>query len=80
MIPTKISAKSIRSFIWALTGEDAPAKVETPYMTADEAAQYLRITTKALYGLVERGKIKKLAGHRRYRFTRDTLDQYLRGE
>lgn len=65
-----------------VTEEERPVKpppeVETPYLTAEEAAAYLRITLKALYGLVERRKLSPLPGHRRYRFTREMLDEYLR--
>jgi excisionase family DNA binding protein len=58
-----------------------PAKdVSSPFLTAEEAARYLRITRKALYGLVERRKLRPLPGSRRYRFTTDQLDAYLRGE
>lgn len=53
--------------------------VESPYLTADEAADYLRITLNGLYGLVERKKLKPLPGHRKLRFTREMLDKYLKG-
>jgi excisionase family DNA binding protein len=53
--------------------------VESPYLTADEAAVYLRINVNALYSLVERRKLAPLPGHRKYRFTRDMLDNFLRG-
>jgi excisionase family DNA binding protein len=54
--------------------------VESPYLTADEAAVYLRVNVNALYSLVERRKLAPLPGHRKYRFTRDMLDTYLKGE
>jgi excisionase family DNA binding protein len=49
------------------------------YLNAEEAASYLRKTVKAMYGLVERGRLKPLPGSRRYRFTREQLDEFLRG-
>jgi excisionase family DNA binding protein len=54
--------------------------VESPYLTAEEAAEYLRINVNALYSLVERRKLRPLPGHRRYRFTREILDTYLEGK
>jgi hypothetical protein len=33
-----------------------------------------------MYSLVERRKVRPLPGHRKYRFTREMLDAYLRGE
>ena len=58
----------------------ARAKQASPYLTAQQAADYLQITVKALYGLVERRKLRPLPGHRRYRFLPQQLDAYLRGE
>lgn len=57
-----------------------PQQVESPYLNAKEAAAYLRITMNGLYGLVERRKLKPLPGHRKYRFTKEMLDAYLRGK
>ncbi len=58
----------------------APPAIKSPYLTAEEAAAYLRVTLHALYGIVERGKLRPMPGHRRYRFTTTMLDNYLRGE
>jgi hypothetical protein len=58
---------------------EAPA-ITSPYLNAAEAAAYLRINVNALYSLVERRKLKPLPGHRRYRFTVEILDAYLRGK
>ena len=55
-------------------------KQASPYLTAQQAADYLQLTVKALYGLVERRKLRPLPGHRRYRFLPQQLDAYLRGE
>jgi excisionase family DNA binding protein len=54
--------------------------VNSPYLNAEESAEYLRITVKALYDLVDKRKLKKLPGSKNYRFTREMLDAYLRGE
>ena len=52
---------------------------ESPYLDAQQAADYLGITAKSLYGQVERRRIIPLRGPRRtYRFTAKMLDEYLR--
>lgn len=60
----------------------APApKIASPYLTAEEAAAYLRLNNvKKIYGLIERGRLKRLPGSRKLRFTIELLDEYLRGE
>jgi excisionase family DNA binding protein len=53
-------------------------KVPSPYLDSDEAADYLRITGKSLYALVDRKRLTPLRGPRRtYRFTHQQLDNYL---
>jgi hypothetical protein len=59
---------------------EAVHSIPSPYLNAEEAADYLRLTVNALYGLVERRKVKPLPGHRKYRFTQDILDAYLMGK
>lgn len=54
--------------------------VESPYLNSNEAAAYLRLNVNALYSLVERRKLSPLSGHRKYRFTREMLDAFLRGD
>ena len=50
----------------------------SPYLDAEEAAAYLGISVKSLYGIVERGRLEPLRGpRRRYRFTTAMLDEYL---
>jgi excisionase family DNA binding protein len=49
-------------------------------LTADEAAAYLKTTTKQVYHLVHRRRLRKLAGSTRLRFTREQLDAYLEGK
>jgi excisionase family DNA binding protein len=65
------------------TDDDSPTPLpqrrKSPYMDSEEAADYLGISVKSLYGQVERGHIKPLRGPRRqYRFTVEMLDEYLR--
>jgi excisionase family DNA binding protein len=51
---------------------------KTPYFDSTAAADYLGVTEKSLYGLVERKRLTPLRGPRRtYRFTREQLDHYL---
>ena len=53
--------------------------VASPYLDADQAAAYLGISVSSLYGIVERRHLTPLRGpRRRYRFTRELLDDYLR--
>jgi len=54
-------------------------EIESPYLTAEEAAKYLRTTVKGIYSLMERRKLKKLPGLRNLLFTREALDDFLRG-
>lgn len=51
--------------------------VNTPYLTAPEAAAYLRTTVQGVYSLVKRRKIKPAPGSSKLRFTRSELDGYL---
>ena len=51
----------------------------SPYLGANDAAEYLGITVSSLYAVVERGYLTPLRGPRRtYRFTREMLDDYLK--
>lgn len=60
---------------------ETAAKIESPYLLAYEAVEYLRLPSiKSLYSLVERGKLTPLPGHRSYRFTREQLDAFLGGK
>jgi excisionase family DNA binding protein len=53
--------------------------VASPFLDAGEAAAYLGITVSSLYGIVERRHLTPLRGpRRRYRFTKELLDDYLR--
>jgi excisionase family DNA binding protein len=51
----------------------------SPYLTAGEAAAYLRTTIQGIYSLVKRGKLKPMPGRPgRLLFTHEALDGYLR--
>ena len=51
----------------------------SPYLTGEEAASYLGVSLKSLYGIVERRHLIPFRGPRRaYRFTAEMLDAYLR--
>jgi excisionase family DNA binding protein len=58
---------------------DHKSKRTSPYLDAQEAAEYLGINVKSLYGLVERRQLEPLRGPKRtYRFTKELLDEYLK--
>jgi len=53
----------------------------SPYLTAAEAAAYIRSTIQGIYSLVKRGQLKPMPGRPgRLLFTRQALDDYLRGK
>jgi excisionase family DNA binding protein len=54
-------------------------QISSPYLTATEAAAYLRTTIQGIYSLVKRGRLRPMPGARRLLFTRDALDRYLQG-
>lgn len=49
-------------------------------MDADQAADYLHMTTNSLYIMVREGKIPHLKAGRRYLFKRETLEQWAKEE
>jgi excisionase family DNA binding protein len=54
--------------------------LRSPYLTATEAAAYLRTTVQGVYSLVKRGRLHPMPGRPgRLLFTRDELDRYLSG-
>jgi excisionase family DNA binding protein len=51
---------------------------QSPYLNAQEAAAYLRVSLKSLYSQVERGNLKSGRGpRRRLLFKKDMLDRYV---
>lgn len=52
------------------------------WMLRNEAAQYLKISTRQFDRLVSKGKINKYtaAGYRSPRFDREELDRFMRGQ
>jgi excisionase family DNA binding protein len=54
--------------------------VTSPYLTAPEAAAYLRTTVQGIYALVKRGRVKPMPGSRKLLFTVSDLDKYLSGK
>lgn len=51
--------------------------IQSPYLTAAEAAIYLRTTVQGIYALVKRDRIKPMPGSGKLLFTREALDRYL---
>jgi len=52
--------------------------IVSPYLTAAEAAAYLRTTLNGIYSLVKRGRLHPMPGRPgRLLFTREALDRYL---
>lgn len=52
-------------------------KIDSPYLTAPEAAAYLRSTVQGVYSLVKRGRLKPMPGSGKLLFTREALDACL---
>jgi len=52
-------------------------QVASPYLTATEAATYLRTTVQGIYSLVKRGRLKPMPGSGKLLFTREALDECL---
>lgn len=64
-------------------GDDVDGKkpvVISPYLTAVEAAAYIRSTVQGVYALVKRGRVKPMPGSGKLLFTREALDKYLAGK
>lgn len=49
----------------------------TELMTLEELAQYLRFTKKTIYGLLKQGNIPAIKIGRKWRFKKDTIDNWL---
>lgn len=52
--------------------------IASPYLTASEAAAYLRTTVQGIYALVKRGRLKPMPGSGKLLFTREALDDCLK--
>jgi len=62
------------------TSDITNGRPASPYLTVQEAAEYLRTTVQAIYALVKRGRIKPMPGRPgRLLFKRQDLDDYLTG-
>jgi excisionase family DNA binding protein len=60
-----------------VTSPPHPHGLVSPYLTAAEAAAYLRTTAQGIYALVKRGRLKPMPGSRKLLFTREALDACL---
>lgn len=60
-----------------LGSKTTAAAIDSPYLTAEEAASYLRTTVQGIYSLVKHGKLQPMPGCRKLRFTRQALDKAL---
>lgn len=56
-----------------------PAVTERP-LTVLEAAEYLSVHPQTIYNLVQKGRLRPLRVGNRLRFTRESLDRYMRGQ
>lgn len=54
--------------------------ISSPYLTAREAAAYIRSTVQGVYALVKRGRVKPMPGSGKLLFTKGALDNYLTGK
>ena len=54
--------------------------IASPYLTAPEAAAYVRTTVQGIYALVKRGRVRPMPGSGKLLFTREALDRYLSGK
>jgi excisionase family DNA binding protein len=52
-------------------------QIVSPYLTAAEAATYLRTTVQGIYALVKRGRLRPMPGSGKLLFTREALDACL---
>lgn len=55
-------------------------QMETPIMTIEEVAAYLRVHRTSLYRWVKAGAIPYFKAGSDYRFLRSEIDRYARGE
>ena len=60
-----------------MNGNGQSRIIESPYLTCEEAAAYLRTTKQGIYSLVKRGRVKPMPGSGKLLFTREALDACL---
>ena len=53
---------------------------ESPWMTAEQAAQYLKIHVDTVHRLAAQGKLRRHGSRRMYRFLKEDLDEYLKSK
>ena len=53
---------------------------ESPWMTTEQAAQYLKIHVDTVHRLAAQGKLRRHGSRRMYRFLKEDLDEYLRSK
>lgn len=51
--------------------------IQSPYLTAKEAAEFIRSTVQGIYALVKRGRLRPMPGSGKLLFTREALDECL---
>lgn len=58
---------------------NAPAAIESPWLTAGESATYIRTGPKVVYREVRAGRLRaaRVGGRRELRFRREWLDAWL---
>src|SRR5262245_39222496 len=59
------------------TGKTIVLGIVSPYLTAHEAATYLRTTCQGIYSRVKRGRLKPMPGSGNLLFSREALDACL---
>jgi excisionase family DNA binding protein len=80
-LPAGTEPHTVRAHVTALA-DGLPAttgqqRANSPYMTAEEAATYLRFPKKRIYGLTSRGEIPHRKQDGRLVFRRDELDRWM---
>jgi excisionase family DNA binding protein len=60
------------------TTSSTRSPIDSPYLTAVEAATYLRTTVQGIYALVKRARLKPMPGSGKLLFTREACDECLR--
>lgn len=70
----RITAAAVEEYVRGI-------EVNTPYLTADEAAKYIKRTRQAVYALVKRNRLKPCGGESsKLLFRREDLDRFIEGD